>query len=1154
MGALATLDGYEVLRPLGHGADGIRYLARDAAGEEVELWRLRRIDEARSREIERRIDALMGVTATALRRVHRASLTGDVPYVVVERVRPLPELGYDTTSASEIVGALAHALSEAHRLGFVHGAIDRRNVSIGANDGPRIDLLALSVYEPLGDAARAPERQREGIATTAGDVYGLGALFASLLGVDAQPTTGMDSTEADVDRDVRALIGEMCAMDPDQRPSASDVADALLAAAVVTDETGPLDRTRRPKIPEKGSRVDVGSKLGRFELLEAIGEGGMGRVFKGRDGVSGEEVAIKVLSHARASDELSVRRFKREARVLSRVDSPSIAHFVEANEDDGVLYLAMELVEGRSLKEALTADGAMAVEVAIDIAIEICRGLADVHDLGVVHRDVKPSNVLLAPPGDETGPMRVKLCDFGIARAVAEGEETGITRAGMAPGTPWYMSPEQCRAEQVDVRADIYALGATLFHALAGEPPFPAREQALVISAHLTEAPPDVRSLRPDVDVAVAAVVARALEKEPDKRYASGRDMLADLERARHGERASIDLHPLPSSQGAQPSKYRFEWRLNSSREELWPYVSDTERFNRAVGLSAVEFSHQSNEHGVETSARQSGALGMVLEWREHPFEWIAPRRLGVLREHSTGPFAWIRSTVDLERDRRGGTKLVHTLEVAPRGPLGRAAASLEIGVRLRRAFGRVYQRIDETCALAAAAATALGRARVEDPFEDKPRLSVLAHQRLGDVASRLLTRGNAPRVVEALVEHIREGTPQEVAQIRPLALAARMGVEGDAMLRACLWATQEGSLELLWDIICPACRIPSSIVETLAQLKEHAHCDACDVDFELDLARSVELVFRVHPRIRQSDSATYCIGGPANSPHVLAQVRLAPGERFQLDPELAEGGYRLAGRWSERTWGFRVAAHAPHDEWHLRLGAGLSDGVARSLRPGSSRILLENDLGHEAVVRLERSDGRADAFTAADAASHPLFRELFPTEVLSPDQLVGVSHIAIVVAETADPSRLYREGRDGRAFRELLELREHVERRAAVEGGTLVKLFGHGVLAVFTDNRAALRAALALHSEIAATRVVAHAGPAMMTTIDGRLDYFGRLIHEAQVFSANVTPGELLVSEALIIDSEIAALFAAEAPGATVFVKDGMLANRVASIADVAE
>ncbi len=1142
MAQLATLDEFEVLRPLGHGPEGFRYLGRDAGGNDVEIVRLAPLDGHRREELERRIDALIDVRAAGARRIIVASLDSSVPYVVLERVRPLAEVGYDREAATEIIGTLALALAEAHRLGIVHGLIDRERAGIGPDEQPRLDFSGLVVTERTGHTSPPPELAREGIATTAGDVWSLGVLYESLLAAQTRPAGGVDATEADPDRRLRELVDAMKAVDPDRRPSADEVADRLLEAAVMTDETVATRRARRPR-DKRTIDVDTGTKLGRFELLAPIGEGGMGRVFRGRDAASGEEVAIKVLSPRRHVDELAVRRFRREARLLSRIDSPAIARFVEANEDGGVLYLAMELVEGDSLKDVM-AKGLLPVPRALDIGIEVCRALADIHDLGVVHRDVKPANVLLSSRRVAGTTEIVKLCDFGIARPLDPAEDSGITRAGAAPGTPWYMSPEQCRAASVGVRADVYALGATLFHVLAGEPPFPAREPAVVVAGHLNDPPPDIRSLRPEVDEHVAAIIARALEKDPANRYADGRDMLRELEAARHGERASIVMHPLPSTEGARPSVYRFEWRLASTPEELWPYVSDTERFNRAVGISSVHFSHEPAEHGVQTQARQT-AMGMVMEWREHPFEWIAPRRLGVLREHHRGPFAWIRNTVDLTAD-RGGTLLTHTVEVAPRGTVGRAAASLEIGVRLRRAFARVYQRIDETCVLAKAAQAAMGRVRTGDPYESAPELSLLALRRLDAAQDRLLTRGIAPDVVEALVEHLREAAAQEVAHIRPVALAHRYGVDADAMVRACLWAAQDGALELLWDIICPACRIPSSIVETMAQLREHARCDACDIDFELDLARSVELVFRAHPSLRQSDQATYCIGGPAHSPHVLAQVRLDPGERFLLDPELAEGAYRLAGRWSDKSWEFRVARQAPHDEWHLRLERGLSSNASRSLRPGKVRILLENDQEHEAVVRLERADGRSEAFTASHAASHPLFRELFPSEVLSPDQLVGVSHIAVVLAETADPKRLYREGRDGRVFRELLELRERVEHHAAVEGGTLVKLMGDGVLAVFTDNHAALKAALAIHRESSAARVVAHAGAAMMTTIDNRLDYFGRLIFESQFFGANVAPGELLVSETLIVDEATAQLFAAEAPGSRVFVKEGLLANRV--------
>src|SRR5262249_27899942 len=149
---------------------------------------------------------------------------------------------------------------------------------------------------------------------------------------------------------------------------------------------------------------------------------------------------------------------------------------------------------------------------------------------------------------------------------------------------------------------------------------------------------------------------------------------------------------------------------------------------------------------------------------------------------------------------------------------------------------------------------------------------------------------------VERLGEFLAVAPPQEAARIRPLALARRLGLDPEQVVAACLHGARSGLLVLLWDVLCPACRIPSEVKDTLRALREHGRCDACNLAYELDLATSVELIFRAHPEVRDADVATYCIGGPAHSPHVVAQVRVAAGERLDLDLHLAEGAYRLRG------------------------------------------------------------------------------------------------------------------------------------------------------------------------------------------------------------------------------------------------------------------
>lgn len=289
-------------------------------------------------------------------------------------------------------------------------------------------------------------------------------------------------------------------------------------------------------------------------------------------------------------------------------------------------------------------------------------------------------------------------------------------------------------------------------------------------------------------------------------------------------------------------------------------------------------------------------------------------------------------------------------------------------------------------------------------------------------------------------------------------------------------------------------------------------------------MARSVELVFRVHPALRAADLGVYCIGGPAHSPHVLAQVRLAPLERFTLAVALEPGRYRIAGRGVPRHWSFSVDERAPFDRWDLALRAGASADAPRSSKPGTPQIVLVNDLGHEVVARLERAADRDDAVTAAEAASSDVFRELFPDRVLAPDRLVAVSDVALLFARVADAAERY-EREEAQVHQELLALSQEVKAAATLEGGALVKLEGDGVMAVFSDRVAAARAAMSLHRP--STGDAVHAGPARMTTVARQLDCFGKTLHLAEHISRCAEGGELLVSESLLGEAEIARLLA---------------------------
>ena len=268
----------------------------------------------------------------------------------------------------------------------------------------------------------------------------------------------------------------------------------------------------------------LGSQLAsRYEIRALIGRGGMGEVYEAVDHQLDRTVAVKVLRPELAADRRFLTRFRREARTAARLSHPGIVGVHDIGEDDGRAFIVMEFVPGRTLGAMVHDEGGVDAARAARIGAAVADALAHAHDRGVVHRDIAPGNIMLTPAGT------VKVLDFGIARAAR-----GSTRSGSpsAHGTAAYVAPEQARGEASDQRADVYALGAVLYELLAGRPPFTADTTVELVERAHTHAPAPIRSLRPDVPVALDLVIARCLAKDPAERYVRAEELARALREA----------------------------------------------------------------------------------------------------------------------------------------------------------------------------------------------------------------------------------------------------------------------------------------------------------------------------------------------------------------------------------------------------------------------------------------------------------------------------------------------------------------------------------------------------------------------------------------------------------------------------------------------
>ncbi|MCJ7581900.1 MAG: serine/threonine protein kinase [Candidatus Aminicenantes bacterium] len=282
---------------------------------------------------------------------------------------------------------------------------------------------------------------------------------------------------------------------------------------------------------------------GRYEIIEELGKGGMGRVYRVEDTKLKQEVALKLIKPEIASDKKTIERFRNELKLARNIRHKNVCGMFDLGETEGAPFITMEFVPGQDLKGLIRQSGQLAVGTTINIAKQICDGLTEAHKSGVVHRDLKPSNIMIDKQGD------VRIMDFGIARSL---EAKGITSAGVMIGTPEYMSPEQVEGKEVDQRSDIYSLGIILYEMVTGRVPFKGDTPFTIGMKHKGEIPQNPKELNPQISDDLSSVIMRCLEKEKDRRYQSAGEARSELESIERG---------IPTTERAVPKRKPFTSR-----------------------------------------------------------------------------------------------------------------------------------------------------------------------------------------------------------------------------------------------------------------------------------------------------------------------------------------------------------------------------------------------------------------------------------------------------------------------------------------------------------------------------------------------------------------------------------------------------------------
>ena len=562
---------------------------------------------------------------------------------------------------------------------------------------------------------------------------------------------------------------------------------------------------------------------------------------------------------------------------------------------------------------------------------------------------------------------------------------------------------------------------------------------------------------------------------------------------------------------------YRWEWILKADPETLWPLVADTNRFDRDSGRPAVETLELDDHADNGQLSVRLYEYGVPLEYEQEPFEWVYPKYFSVFRRFVSGPVADLRILAELI-PHQGGTRLIYQVWITPKTLIGQLAIPIQIGLFSRRAFERAFSKLDQL-------------AHQKRWAETSSRLNALtpaARARLSERSQQLLNTELEPGLIERLIELIVSGDELVISRLRPYELADYWEAERESVLKLFLFAVRAGLLDFRWDVLCPRSRVAKQSSESLSDLNLGVHCDTCNIDYEANFARSVELTFRPNALIRPAQAKEFCIGGPMATPHVLHQQLVDSHSEIHWDIELKPGRYRLRAFDLPGGQYFRSAAGQGEA---LDLDFSIDHWSDEEPTLGNdAHIRVKNPSDRRHLILLERMAWSDQALTAAEVTTLQTFRDLFSDEALRPGERISVGSLAILFTDLTASTQYYREVGDAVAFGQIMDHFELVKTSVSAHGGSIVKIMGDSVMAVFLDPEAALLSSQTIHRRLSdadkggALQIKAsiHYGRCIAVTIDGRLDYFGSTVNLASRLLGLAASGQVVMSDSVLQDPGI--------------------------------
>ncbi len=567
-------------------------------------------------------------------------------------------------------------------------------------------------------------------------------------------------------------------------------------------------------------------------------------------------------------------------------------------------------------------------------------------------------------------------------------------------------------------------------------------------------------------------------------------------------------------------------WHVERPASEMWPLLADTARINEASKLprQTIEETPQPDGSVLYIARAKQGPIR--LEWREKPVNWIFDQWFEHCRYFTKGPLSLLCAVLTLTPE-GAGCRIEYKVEAAAANWFGRILLATGFFPAVERSYSKMVKEAAEFAA-----------GQRETPYEyEPPKATPEIEARAERLVAAIEATPNGHGLAHRLADLVLKGQEVDLWHIRPLALARAWKAEPLTVIEACLQSVKSGLLELRWDVLCPRCRVAKDWVGTLDRLPDSAHCPSCSIDYDADFSKNVEAGFRPAAGLRKLESGEYCLFGPMSTPHIKAQIQVEPGKTRLIAANLAPGPYRLrtleAG--PECEIGYAGGGYPEVIVGDDRVEAG-----PPAAAPGE--LKLTNRSAHARVFIVEDRSWIRDCLTADRVTALQAFRDLFSGDVLRPGDEVSIGQVTLMFTDLKGSTALYERIGDAAAYHLVRDHFAFLAEQVREHNGAIVKTIGDAVMAAFADPLDAVKAALAIQGRVAgfnaehegqrdiAIKLGLHKGPCIAVTLNERLDYFGGTVNMAARLQGRSEGGDIIVSQALMVEPEVKALLAGKA------------------------